>query len=276
MSDDPGGMADGGDIADEEIARVHALIAMEPASVRDGATAPTSDRVPAGAPGRLHRLCRAAARALPASGVGVSVMTDAGEQGLAAFSDENSELLEELQFTLGEGPCVDAFAFRRPVLTPELDLAVTTRWPAYTPVAYERGVRAVFAFPMQIGGARLGVMDVYRDSPGALEGPALTQAFAFTEVALTTLLDQQDGSREGDTAAVAGMAMDHRAELFQAQGMVMVQLGVNLAEAVVRLRAYAYAQDQPLRDVAREVVARSLTFEPDRPHHHPPHQSDDT
>jgi hypothetical protein len=181
-----------------------------------------------------------------------------------------------LQFTLGEGPCVDAFASRRPVLTPELDLFVTKRWPAYTPVAYERGVRAVFAFPMQIGAARLGVMDVYRDSPGALEDQALAQAFAFAEVALTTLLDQQDAAPGDDPAAVAGIALDHRAELFQAQGMVMVQLGVSLAEAMVRLRAHAYAHDRPLRDVAREVVARSLVFEPDHPRHHPPHESDET
>jgi hypothetical protein len=46
--------------------------------------------------------------------------------------------------------------------------------------------------------------------------------------------------------------------------MVMIQLGVSLAEAMSRLRAHAYAHERRLGDVARDVVARRLEFEPDR------------
>lgn len=269
-------MADHSGDHEDEVAWVHALIAAEPSTVRGGATDEAATKVTAGVAGRLQRLCRAAARALPASGVGVSVMTDAGGQGVAAFSDETSWSLEELQFTVGEGPCMEAFASRRPVLTPSLDTTVTTRWPAYTPAAYERGVRAVFAFPMQIGDARLGVMDIYRDRPGSLSAPTLAQALAFTQVAMTTLLDQQERAPDQPPAAAVDDALDHRAELFQAQGMVMVQLGVTLAEAMVRLRAHAYAHDRRLRDVAHDVVARTLTFEPDHIRDNRSPQSEET
>lgn len=140
----------------------------------------------------LRRLCRVAVRELAASGAGVSLITDAGTHGLAAVSDPTSEVVEELQFTLGEGPCLDAHATRRTVLVPDLTRDALTRWPAYAPAAYEHGVRAVFAFPLQIGAACLGVLDVYRDEVGSLSGDALNQALAFAEVALTILLDEQE------------------------------------------------------------------------------------
>jgi GAF domain-containing protein len=213
----------------------------------------------------LRRLCRVAVRELPASGAGVSLITDAGTHGMAAVSDPTSEVIEELQFTLGEGPCLDAHATRRTVLVPDLTRDALTRWPAYAPAAYEHGVRAVFAFPLQIGAARLGVLDVYRDEVGSLSGDALNQALAFAEVALTILLDEQERAGPQRIGAGAEGALGHRVELYQAQGMVQVQLGVGAAEALVRLRAHAYANGRRLGDVARDVVARRLTFERDTP-----------
>ena len=155
--------------SENQLARVRALIAEESAG---------SEGAP-GAAGGLRRLCRALVRALPASGAGVSVMTDHDTQGLAAASDGTSSLIEELQFTLGEGPCLDAHASRRPVLASDLSGEPATRWPAYSAAAQEQGVRAVFAFPLQIGAARLGVLDVYRHEPGALTRPELAQALTL-------------------------------------------------------------------------------------------------
>ena len=141
----------------ERIAVVRALIAGEK-SVGEGVA------------GMLDRLCRAAVRALPAAGAGVSVMTQGGIREVAAVSDAASQALEELQFSLGEGPCVDAFSSRRPVLEPDLGAGAGGRWPGYTPAACALGVRAVFAFPLAIGAARLGVMDVYGRTPGSCRG----------------------------------------------------------------------------------------------------------
>lgn len=239
-------------------AEVQALIAAEPHGVEDKA----------GVVGWLQRLCRAAVRALPARGVGVSVLSESGEQVTVAASDPASEAIEELQFTLGEGPCLDAYAGRRPVLTSNLAGEAMTRWPGYSPTAQARGVRAVFAFPLQIGAARLGALDVYRDRPGALSTRALHLALTFAEVAMAILLDAQERSGAADDP-VGGRGeplddpLDDRAELWQAQGMVMIQLGVSMIEAMARLRAYAYAQDRRLSDVARDVVARKLRLERD-------------
>jgi hypothetical protein len=217
-----------------------------------------------GSRGSLERLCRAAARAIPASGVGLSVMTDDGVHGVVAGSDATSTMVEELQFTTGEGPCVDAVASGRPVLSADLD-QMMTRWPGYAPAARKQGVRAVFAFPLQIGALRMGAMDVYRDRPGSLLVSAVDQALAFAEVALLTVLDGQDQAPTGEPASVLQDGLTARAELYQAQGLVSAQLGVDLTGAMVRLRGYAYAHDRLLIDVAHDVVKRRLDLKSDRP-----------
>jgi hypothetical protein len=219
---------------------------------------------PDGVVAALQRLCNAAVGVLSASGTAVSVMAENGGRGVAAASDPASERIEELQFVLGEGPCIDAFAWRRPVLVPDLTDATTNRWPAYTPAAHDEGVRAVFAFPLQVGAARLGVLDVFRARAGPLTGAELRQAFTFTDLAVRTLLDGQDDAIPGAAADGLDEAIEHSAELFQAQGMVMVQLGVSLPEALVRIRAYTYAQNRRLTDVAHDIVARRLHFDPDQ------------
>ncbi|WP_433789423.1 GAF and ANTAR domain-containing protein [Actinoplanes sp. CA-252034] len=218
---------------------------------------------PGGVVGALQRLCKAAAGALAASGTGVSVMAEDGARGIAAASDPISERIEELQFVLGEGPCIDAFASRRPVLVPDLTDGAAHRWPAYTPAAHDEGVRAVFAFPLQVGAARLGVLDVFRARAGRLSGDQLRQAFAFTDLAVKALLDGQDDAIPGAAADGLDEAIEHSPELFQAQGMVMVQLGVPLAEALVRIRAHTYVENRRLNDVARDIVARRLRFDTD-------------
>jgi len=213
---------------------------------------------------RLGRLCRAAARTLPALGTAVTVMTAEGVQPVAVASDPRTQALEEQQFSFGEGPCVDAFAERRPVLEPDLGSDRPLRWSAYTPAALGEGVQAVFAFPLQIGAARLGVLDVYRAAPGVLSATALRQALTFAEIALRILLDGQEGATTDRPVEGLESAVESRSALFQAQGMVMIQLGVSLTEAMSRLRAHAYAHDRSLGDVARDVVARKLELERDR------------
>ena len=154
---------------------------------------------PAGAPGNvavmLEQLCKAAVTRLGAAGVGVSVMADRGISGFAAASDLPSRELEELQFTLGEGPCVDAFSAGYPVLVPDLSDGVQRRWPMYVAAALERGVGAIFAFPIQVGGSRLGVLDVSRDSPGSMTSQQVGRAVAHR---FCTILDSQSHVSSSD------------------------------------------------------------------------------
>ena len=87
----------------------------------------------------LERACIDAMRALSASGVGVSVMADDGVHGMAAASDAHTARVEELQFTYGEGPCIDAFTGGAPVLVSDLTDGAAGRWPVYTPAVRAEG-----------------------------------------------------------------------------------------------------------------------------------------
>ena len=209
--------------------------------------------------GWMQQLCRAAAHALPAIGVGVSLISEIGHQVTFATSGPTFEKIEELQFTMGEGPCIDAFASRTPVLTADLS-ACLERWPGYAPAVLDEGVRAVFAFPLQVGAARMGALDVFRETTGELPSSAFNLALAFAEVAMATLLDAQN--RAGPIPSVPEQASESRFELYQAQGMVMIQLGVGLPEAMARLRAYAFTNDRVLSDVADDIIGGQLKLGP--------------
>lgn len=213
----------------------------------------------------LQRVCQTAARTLVASGTGISVLTHHGVRGICAASDPHAERIEELQFVLGEGPCIDAFDSRRPVLIPDLTDGPMARWPVYAPAAHAGGVRAVFAFPLQVGGARLGVLDVFRDRPGALSDDQLSDALSFADLTTEALLNLQETAGNADDGLDMAVHQHAPAEVFQAQGMVMVQIGGTISEAVARMRAYAYAENRRLADIARDVLAGRLRFDRDRP-----------
>jgi hypothetical protein len=189
---------------------------------------------------------------------------------LMRVTDEVSELLAELQLTLGEGPGPDAAASGGPVLASDLDeVEAARRWPAFAPAACQAGAAAIFAFPLQVGAIRAGVMGLYRERPGSLSAFQLGDALVFADTATLLMLDAQDQTA-GEVAAGSGpggqppdLAL-HRAEIDQATGMLTEQLGVGIAEAFIRLRAYAYAYDRGLSDLARDIVARRLRLSPDR------------
>ncbi|MCX5050000.1 ANTAR domain-containing protein [Streptomyces sp. NBC_00201] len=209
-------------------------------------------------------VCTAAVAALPVGGAGLSAMSKAAPSHPLCSTDDISEQLEELQLTLGEGPCVDAFLHGSAVLTPDLlTRDLQDRWMVFAEAALEAGARAVFALPLQMGAISPGVLDLYADVPVRLDAEELADALAFSDLATLVLLDARIDETGGPRDGPVGDLGAHRAEIDQASGMLTVQLGVGIEEAFVRLRAYAYAQGRRLADVAADVVARQLRFPPD-------------
>ena len=206
------------------------------------------------------RLVMACAQALPVTGVGLALMTDDGHAGTVAVSDGPAGTMEDLQFSLGEGPCVECSDTGRPVLQPDLARTGPARWPGFSGGALEAGILAVFAFPLRVGGIRVGVLDLYRDQTGELSEQELTEALAFADAA-TALLLRLQAQPSGDVSGLGAIpVIEERAEVHQATGMISVQAGVGMAEALVRLRARAYATDRPIVDLARDVLNRVTSF----------------
>jgi hypothetical protein len=181
--------------------------------------------------------------------------------GSLCTTDPTSALIEQVQYTLGEGPCVDAHRQGRPVVEADLAGAGPTRWAAFAEPVVAAGVGAVFGFPLRIGAVRLGALNLYRDRPGDLTDDQHADALVLADVAAEMILLLQARAPAGTLADELARSADLHAVVHQAAGMVAVQLGINVADALVRLRAHAFAYDRPLREVADDVVARRLRFD---------------
>jgi hypothetical protein len=213
------------------------------------------------APTVIDRVCAAAVGLLSLSGAGISLMADGQLRGSAGVSEPGVAVVQELQLELGEGPGVDVWASGAPVLEPDLAQDGATRWPTFAPAAQDAGVRAVFAFPLQTGVIRIGVLMLYRHRPGPLADDERALGLVVADVATQIVLAVQAGAPPDTVHALLAGEPAHWAEVHQATGMVSVQLGVSMDEAFVRLRAHAFADGRSLRDVARDVVSRRLTLE---------------
>ncbi len=217
-----------------------------------------------GGPVTVEHVCAAAMSATGANAAAFMVALSASPRETMYASDGVASDVEELTLTLGEGPSVDAVT-GGPTLVADLSASdCLARWPVFAPAALRAGVRAVFALPLQVGGIRLGVLDLYRAQPGELDREQLADALLLADTACALLLDAAPGrDRPRRNAGAPEQAGSPHPEVHQATGMITVQLGVGVAVALIRLRAYAYAHDRRLRDVARDVVARRLRFDPD-------------
>ena len=207
------------------------------------------------------RICRACVDGLGVDGAAISLLTTSAARQTLAATDEIAELLEDLQFTLNEGACVEAATTGRPVLVPDLRRgSEVAQWPVFAAAVMERSpVRALFAIPLQWGAVNLGVLDLYRREPGPLDDDQLRDAISTGETAALMMLGLRTEPDHGG-AGWLDHAVAHRAEVHQATGMVSVQLDISAPEALARMRAHAFVHDRLLNDVARDVVARRLAF----------------
>jgi hypothetical protein len=212
-------------------------------------------------PVSVAAVCTAAARHLGVDGASVTVASGRRTSEPLFASDELSARLEELQFTTGEGPGTDEFWLGSPVLIADLDSAVA-RWPGFVPEAMAAGARAMFALPLQAGAIRVGVLSLYRAVPGPLSAGELADVLVFADIALQLLLDAASGVSGSPGYRPLNGLSDRRAVVHQATGMISVQLGVSIEEALARLRAHAFAASAAVGDVAGDVVSRRLRFNP--------------
>lgn len=194
------------------------------------------------------------------NGAGVMLMSGDLPRGSLCTTNEVSHLIEELQYALGEGPCVDAYQQDQVVAEPDLASPVTRRWPAFTGPALQAGVRALFGFPLRVGTVRLGALNFYRDSPGPLSTDQHACSLVIADVVARWVLEAQAGAAFGAVAEELETGADFHFAVHNAAGMVSVQEGISVAEALIRLRAFAFSSDRLLADVADDVVARRLTL----------------
>ena len=207
------------------------------------------------------RLCRVSAEITRLTGAGIMLMDGDMPRGSVCTTDAVSALVEQLQYDLGEGPCVDAYESDRPVLEPDLADPAQPRWLAFAGPAVAAGARAVFGFPLRVGAVQLGALNLYRDRPGPLDHDQHADALVMADVAAQAVLLLQAAAPPGMIAAELEAGAEFQYVVHQAAGMVAAQLDVTVRQALMRLRAHAFGNERPLTEVAKAVVTRRLRFD---------------
>ncbi len=201
---------------------------------------------------------------LGVAGAAATIVIAEGPPAPLCSSNAVAGRIEDLQYTLGEGPGIDAHAGGRPVAEPDLLSPRLVRWPVLAPSATAAGAGALFAFPLRLGTIRLGALTLYQPSAGRLSDAQHGDALEMADIVFQVVLALQSEAPHGALAPELEALNGARAEVHQAAGMVSVQLSVTVAEALVRLRARAWRDELPLDALAADVVARRIRFD-DRP-----------
>jgi len=206
------------------------------------------------------RLCDVSMSVTATSGAGIMLRSGNASLGSVGMTDAVSALIEELQFMLSEGPCIDAYTLEVPIAEPDLTNPIR-HWPGFTPSAFEAGVRAVFSFPLQVSAVCVGALDLYRDHNGPLSDDQHADALVLAEVVTQSVLAMQAHALPGTLSSELTHVTEGRSVVHQAAGMASVQLGVNVDDALVWLKAHAFANNLRVGELARDVVARRVRFD---------------
>ena len=212
---------------------------------------------------RPVRLTQACVQALPASGAGLSLSTTAFRVPLGA-SDDIASHAERLQFTQGEGPCLDAALGQRMLVVTEADIARS--WPSFAEQLFATTpYRALISLPLHVAPGLAGALDLYLTGERQLAAVSLVDAAAVTDEIGQALGDPAPVTRasspwadETEPRWLQTDAARRRTNVWVAMGMLMSRVELTAADALATLRAHAYGRGEMLDDVADALVGGRL------------------
>ncbi|MGH3268440.1 MAG: GAF domain-containing protein [Trebonia sp.] len=210
---------------------------------------------------QMQRLCRLVADEMALSGCAVVLMSGNVPLGTVAGAGRHVAAVTELQFELGEGPCLQACASGAPVLLPDLAALPAARWPTFVPAAMAAGVRAEFCLPLSAGPGGIGTIDLCRDQPGMLSDEHLADALVAADIARDAMLSLQEPAESADLRVLLDGVGTDRIVVHQATGVVAAQLDESTVNALARLRAAAFESGRSIYDIALDVVGRRVRFD---------------
>ena len=174
----------------------------------------------------------------------------------AAVSDDRVRHLEELQIVHQEGPCITAFDDK--VLVGADDLASDPRWPSFNRAAVDRGVRAVLASPIPYNQDAIGVVAVLSREQHPWSAEAELALLAFTDLAALLIASMMMGEQQTVLATQLQGALNSRAIIEQAKGVLIGQQGLSAQAAYEQIRAQARAERRKIAVVATELVRAAV------------------
>ena len=210
------------------------------------------------------RACATCVELLDVSGAGVVLVDEDGDvSAVGAAGSTSATILEEIQFVVGEGPGLDAHASGVPVLVPDLADVPASRWPGFVSGMLPTGVRGLFSFPLHVTGGAPGGARPHPRRARSPRRPRAARRRRHGRGRDPTVARQSGRRRTGALGVDFDDPIALRLEVHRAAGMVSEQLGIRAADALVLLRAAAYASERPIDALAHEVVTRTLRFDED-------------
>ncbi|HVL97803.1 MAG TPA: GAF and ANTAR domain-containing protein [Egibacteraceae bacterium] len=206
----------------------------------------------------LYRLTDQVVDILGVDGAGVSLADRDEVLQFVSATDEQVTIVEEHQAGTGEGPCHDAYMKGEQVTS--TDLTVDTRWPVYTPVAVEQGLRAAAGIPMVVEGERIGALNLYTESAREWPTDELEIAQLLADMATGYIVNARNLAESEKLASQLQHALDSRVVIEQAKGVVAERHGLSTADAFLRLRQHARSHSSRLHDVASAIIDGEMSL----------------
>lgn len=204
----------------------------------------------------LHRLTDHAAAVSGAGAVGLLLADRRGNLRYMASSNETGKLLELFQLQHEEGPCLDCYTSKSPVVNTDLSTA-QDRWPVFAPAAEAAGIQSVHAFPMRLRDNAIGAIGLFGHADLAFADDEVRVVQALADVATIALLQERTIAHADVLTEQLEGALNSRIIIEQAKGALAQMEGTTPAEAFDLMRSQARASRRRLVDVAMEVVGQT-------------------
>jgi GAF domain-containing protein len=207
----------------------------------------------------LHTLVTACAELLDASAAGLMLADSDGQLAVVASTSEKSRLVELMQLSSGNGPCVEAFTTGAVFELPDIATVAAT-WPAFYREAEAQGFKAVHAVPLRLRGKVLGTLNLFLTRTGRLTDEDASAAQGLADVATIGILHERAARENQIAREQLQYALNSRVVIEQAKGVIAQTHSVDMDAAFNTLRQYARSNNLNLRDVAEKVISRTLTI----------------
>jgi len=199
-------------------------------------------------------VCVTTVTAIGVDGAGLSLLTPE-HRGPVCAHGAFASLGEDLQFSLGEGPCIDALQGSKVIEVTDLASDESMRWPMFTGQMSEAGAGSMASFPLRIGGARFGALTLYRSAHGALSTDQVADCYVIAQLTAHLIVAEQ--ARIGGDLVISDLeaGFTRMEQMHQATGMIMAQLSIGAEDALARLRGAAYSAQLSALELATDIVA---------------------
>jgi GAF domain-containing protein len=202
----------------------------------------------------LRRIAELAAALVPHCDLAAVTVEQDGRYVTAVSTDQLAREIDEAQYRAGDGPCLDAIRHNR--VNRVDDCTAETRWPEFASSAVEKGITSFLALPLLVRDAPIGALNLYSNQ--ALGFTELDEQICalFTGAAAAVLANAQ--VYRGAVRLVEQLqdALESRATIEQAKGMLMEREGCGADEAFRLLAEASQRTNRTLRDIADALVSR--------------------